>query len=381
MALELFDWYGGGSYDTEPWPPEIDVSLQRTESTQRWAERTTADAVRALGLTPQKRGTLVMGRFDPPHLGHAFLIRAARAATETKVVVAVFSRAGDFVEGATRVSALKTLVAHRGTDVVEVKVDETFPTGDPDPARWAAWFEASGLKAKVGALVSSDANAEAFAKAAGLEFILVDPTRQAFPISSTAIRADPWARWDALVPELHPRFARLVGIIGPEGGGKSTVAKALGAHFNTAVGAEYRERLAGGLSRAMLPSDVSGDAFSGHRQTNGNVRFSARRFGIVDSDLVNLKLWFERLYPNEKPFELKADQWCHHYLLFDDHPWTGAADKDQPEARRRMVHDAIQLLEANGKSWVLIDGPREGRLKKSIDALEAWVKTKPWQRP
>lgn len=381
MGLELFDWYGGGSYDTEPWPPEILVSRQQTESTQRWAERTTAEAVRALNVTPKKRGTLVLGRFDPPHLGHAFLIRAARAATETKVVVAVFSRPGDFLEGSARVSALKALVAHRGTEVLEVKVDEAFPTGSPDPERWAAWFEGSGLKSKVGALVSSDANAGAFAKAAGLELILVDPARQAFPISSTAIRADPWATWDALLPELHPRFARLVGIIGPEGGGKSTVARALGEHFKTAVGAEYLERFAGALSRSMLPIDVAGDAFSGQRQTNGSVRLSARRFGIVDSDLANLKLWFERLYPQEKPIQLKADQWCHHYLLFDDHPWTGAAEKDQPEARRRMVHDAIQLLEANGKSYVLIDGPREGRLKKSIDAIEAWVKTKPWLRP
>ncbi|MBL8935014.1 MAG: adenylyltransferase/cytidyltransferase family protein, partial [Archangium sp.] len=273
MGLELFDWYGGGSYDTEPWPPEISVSRQPSEGTQRWAERTTAEAVRALNLTPKPRGTLVLGRFDPPHLGHAFLIRAARAATETKVVVAVFSRPGDFIEGPTRVNALKTLVANRGTEVLEVKVDETFPTGSPDPGRWAAWFEASGLKAKVGALVSSDSNAAAFAKAAGLELILVDPARQAFPISSTAIRADPWARWDALLPELHPRFARLVGIVGPEGGGKSTVARALGDHFKTAVGAEYLERLSGGLSRAMLAADVAGDAFSGQRQTNGQVRF------------------------------------------------------------------------------------------------------------
>ena len=57
------------------------------------------------------------------------------------------------------------------------------------------------------------------------------------------------------------------------------------------------------------------------------------------------------------------------------------ANLDQPEARRRMVHDAIQLLEANGKSYALIDGPREGRMQKSIDAIEAWVKTKPWLRP
>ncbi|MBM4784309.1 MAG: AAA family ATPase [Archangiaceae bacterium] len=381
MGLELFDWYGGGSYDTEPWPPEIDVSRQPAEGTQRWADRTTGEAVRALNLARKKRGALVLGRFDPPHLGHAFLIRAARETTETKVVVAVFSRPGDFIEGSARVSALKTLVAHRATEVLEVKVDETFPTGSPDPERWVSWFKASGLDAKVGALVSSDPNAEAFAKAAGLELILVDPARQSFPISSTAIRADPWATWDALLPDLHPRFARLVGLIGPEGGGKSTVARALGAHFKTSVGAEYLERLAGGLSRAMQPADVSGDAFSGQRQTNGQVRLSARRFGIVDSDLANLKLWFERLFPQEKPFELKADQWCHHYLLFDDHPWTGAPAKDQPEARRRMVHDAIQMLEANGKSYVLIDGPREGRLKKSIDAIEAWVKTKPWLRP
>ena len=382
MGLELFDWYGGSSYDTPAWPPEVDVRGTWAESSVTWASRMQfTQLIDALKLTRRKSGALVLGRFDPPHVGHAYLLAAARAATEKRVTVCVFSRKGDFVPGESRVNALRELLRHQKATVHEVPVDEDFTTGSPEPKRWAQWFRSTSFQNDVGVLVSSDPNAEAFATEVGLEFLLVDPTRQQFPISSTTIRADPWASWNAMLPPLHARFARLVALIGPEGGGKSTVATALASHFTTSVGGEYLALIAGGLGRAMTPTDLSQDALQGQLNTNGQVRFAARRFGIIDSDVVNLKLWFERLFPQQPPFTLRPGDWCHHYLLFDDHPWTGDKAKDQPEQRKRMVHDAVKVLEANGRSFAFIDGPREGRLQKSIDAIEAWVKTKPSLRP
>jgi nicotinamide riboside kinase len=275
------------------------------------------------------------------------------------------------------VYALQRLTANRNTEVREVKVDEAFPTGAPEAERWAAWFRSSGLEGAVARLVSSDPNARAFAERVGLDFVLVDPSRRAFPISSTAVRADPWAAWSALIPELHPFFARIVAFIGPEGGGKSTALAQLAKHYDTASGGEYLSAIANGLTRALSPSDLSGDALTGTRQTVGSVRSMANRFGLIDGDAVQVKLWFERLFPSEKPLALEPNMWNHHYLVFDDHPWTGAPGKDEPEARRRMVHDAIKLLEANGKSFSLVSGPREARPQCAIEAIDAWVKTKP----
>ncbi len=383
MGLELFDWYGGPSYDTPAWPPSPDVRGAWAESTQVWTDRMQfPELIKALKLTRRPSGALVLGRFDPPHVGHAYLLAAARAATEKRVTVCVFSRKGDFVPGASRVNALRELLHHqKAMTVNEVPVDEDFMTGAPEPKRWAQWFRSTSFQNDVGLLVSSDPNAEAFAIEVGLEFLLIDPMRQVVPISSTAIRADPWASWSALLPPLHARFARLVALIGPEGGGKSTVATALAKHFTTSVSGEYLALIAGGLDRPLTPTDLSQDALRGQLDANGQVRFNARRFGIIDSDVVNLKLWFERLFPQQPPFTLRPTDWCHHYLLFDDHPWTGDKAKDEPEQRKRMVHDAVKLLEENGRSFAFIDGPREGRLQKCIDAIEAWVKTKPSLRP
>jgi HTH-type transcriptional regulator, transcriptional repressor of NAD biosynthesis genes len=381
MGLELFDWYGGSSYDTPAWPPEIELRGTTPDDVRTWAQKRVAQKVSELKLERRKAGALVLGRFDPPHVGHAFLLAAARAATEAKLIVCVFSRRGDFLPVSTRANALRELLRHQKATVNEVPVTDDFVTGAPDPKRWAQWFRSTEFQRDVGVLVSSDPNAEAFAKEVGLEFLLVDAARERFPISATTIRADPWASWDAILPPLHPGFARLVGLIGPEGGGKTTVAGALSIHFNTSVGFEYLARIASGVGRTMVPTDVSVDAMQGQLATNFEVRAAARRFGVIDSDVANLKLWYERLFPEHKPFDLKPSDWCHHYLLFDEHPWTGDAAKNQPEQRKRMVHDAVQLLEANGRSFAFIDGPREGRLKKSIDAIEAWVTTKPSLRP
>ena len=381
MGFELFDWYGGSSYDTPAWPPEIEFRGTTPDNVTAWASKRVSAQVGLLKLERRKAGALVLGRFDPPHLGHAYLLAAARAATDAKLIVCVFARTGDFIPVSARASALRELLRHQKATVNEVPVPDNFVTGSPDPTRWGQWFKSTELQRDVGVLVSSDPNAEAFAKEVGLEFLLIDPARQAFPIRATTIRADPWASWDAILPPLHARFARLVGLIGPEGGGKTTVAGGLSAHFTTSVGLEYLARIASGVGRTMVPTDVSQDALQGQLDTNAQVRFTARRFGIIDSDVANLKLWYERLFPGHKPFELKPKDWCHHYLLFDDHPWTGDPAKDQPEQRKRMVHDAVKLLEANGRSFSFIDGPREGRLQKSIDAIEAWVATKPALRP
>ncbi len=382
MGLELFDWYGGGSYEAPAWPPAIDVRYLKTESTIVWAQRSTAAAVGALELRARPGAALVMGRFDPPHLGHAFLLRAARASSHGRLHVRVFVREGDFLPGARRVAALVNLLGRKDAEVREERVDERFPTGAPDAARWADWFEGSGLRGTVQRLVSSDANARSFAEAVGLEFLLVDPSRRAFPVSASAIRADPWGAWEALVPDVRHHFARVVGVIGPEGGGKTTTARALAGHFDTSFGAEYLSLVGNGLGRAITPADVRGDVVQGTRETHVRVRHDARRFGFVDGDALNVKLWFERLFPAEPPLTVDpSTQWSHHYLLFDDHPWTGAAAKDEPVARRQMVEKAVKLLELAGRSFELISGPREQRFERAREAIDRWVASKPSLRP
>lgn len=376
MGFDVFDWYGAGSSETTVWPPAIEVS-GGLELPHQWLARVLLEAAGWRGVARRPAGALVLGRFDPPHLGHAFLLQVAQQATKGALVVCVFSRPGDVVPSSGRAHAIRTMLPGTRVTVREEKVDEAFPSGAPEPERWAAWFSSTGLAGSVGLLVSSDPHAEAFAQAAGLELVLVDPARRTYPISSSAIRADPWATWDAIHPVCRGSFAKVVALVGPEGGGKTTAARRLAEHYGTSHSQEYLELVTRNLERPLRAQDLSKEGLTGQRESTESVRFRARRFGFVDSDALNVKLWHDRLFPSATPFELTPADWADHTLVFDDHPWTGDPKKDQPEARRRMVHDAVKALEANARSFTVIGGPIEQRLERAIASVDAWIATKP----
>ncbi len=140
---------------------------------------------------------LVIGRFDPPHLGHSFLIeRAAERCDE----LAVFVNSGprDAAPGPLRTAWLAEL--HPDVRVVEVVHD--LPTDFGDEALWARWIDlfrahwpfATGPHV----VCSSDPYVAELARRLGAEPVVVDADRVNVPISATMIRADPGAHLDML---------------------------------------------------------------------------------------------------------------------------------------------------------------------------------------
>lgn len=59
------------------------------------------------------------------------------------------------------------------------------------------------------------------------------------PVSASAIRADPWGRWDEIAPPARGWFARTVVLHGPESVGKTTLARRLAERFGTLWAPKY----------------------------------------------------------------------------------------------------------------------------------------------
>lgn len=146
---------------------------------------------------------LIIGRFDPPHLGHSYMIDWAAERCERLVVFVNSSAARDAAPGGRRAGWLAEL--HADVDVIEVRHDLATDFGDEGLwRRWIAlfrerWPHADGPDA----VFSSDPYVEELARRFGAVAVPVDPARRAVPISATQIRTDPAAHLDRLAPPVR----------------------------------------------------------------------------------------------------------------------------------------------------------------------------------
>lgn len=143
---------------------------------------------------------LVVGRFDPPHLGHSFLIESAAARCDQLVVYVNASASRDAAPGSMRAGWLAAL--HPEVGVVEV-VHE-LGTDFDDEALWQRWIDLfrSHWPHPTGpdVVCSSDPYVAELARRLGAEPLVVDADREHVPISATMIREDPSAHLDMLAP-------------------------------------------------------------------------------------------------------------------------------------------------------------------------------------
>ena len=145
---------------------------------------------------------LIVGRFNPPHLGHSHLIRSAAAQVD-RLVVFVNTRPGELVPGHLRAQWLADL--HPEATVVEVAHD--LDTNFADEALWTRWIDLfrSRWPHESGPEIvfSSDGYVDELARRLGARSVVVDAQRAAVPISATMIRESPADHLDRLAPKVR----------------------------------------------------------------------------------------------------------------------------------------------------------------------------------
>jgi cytidyltransferase-like protein len=156
----------------------------------------------------QHRTGLIVGRFDPPHLGHSFLVDAAAAQCD-RLVVYVNSRSSDAAPGRLRAAWLAEL--HPDVRVVEVLHD--LDTDWNDESLWAKWIELfrshwphdANVRGLTGpdAVFSSEGYTAELARRLGAEPVIVDQERINVPVSATMIRNDPASHLSRLAPPVR----------------------------------------------------------------------------------------------------------------------------------------------------------------------------------
>lgn len=334
---------------------------------------------------------LVIGKFYPPHPGHLHLLRTALGQRH-RVVVLCLGAAGDTYTPTRRLAALiedataagldpGRIVGHAGYDQV--------PFDLADPTVWAghaAVFRAHlvGLPA-VDLLVTSEEYGPELAARLGLDHHSCDPTRSAFPISATGVRADPLAAWDALGPGTRRMLTARIVLLGAESTGTTTLARAVadrlrtrgGPWASTRVVPEYgralteRKQAQAATPEAGTPLSVTWTAadFSEVVTSQASAEEQAAGVGgpalICDTDAFATPIWERRyLGPGRCRLDPATLGRGDVYLLthHEGVPFVQDGTRDGAHLRAQMTDEFLAHLVAHDKPFAVLTGTLDQRL-------------------
>lgn len=206
---------------------------------------------------------LVVGKFCPLHLGHESVIRRALECCGEVLVISYTNPEFPDCEPDKR----RAWLASRFPEVRSLVLDASdgIPPNDADDTRHRS-FTARICRERFGttvdAVFTSEGYGDGFAAELSREFghpvfhVMVDAAREAVPISGTQLRADIHAHRRFLAPEVYASFVQRVAILGGESSGKTTLAAALAAQFDTVWVPEFGRELWVERGGKLQPEDL-----------------------------------------------------------------------------------------------------------------------------
>lgn len=185
----------------------------------------------------ETRRGVIIGRFNPPHNGHRYLIDFASSfADELYIFVCTLQR--DEIPGDLRFEWMQELYP-RATCVHITEENPNANRDMPDAHKiWADAIIEHLQDNKADYLFASEEYGWKLAGELGAEFVPVDPNRDQLPVSGSDIRREPLRYWSFLPEMVRPYFIKRVGIFA--GKDSEVLTRRLAAHFGTLYAPHYR---------------------------------------------------------------------------------------------------------------------------------------------
>lgn len=349
---------------------------------------------------------LVIGKFYPPHLGHVYLIRTAAAHCQC-VTVGVLGSSMEAISIAQRVAWLRETFADAPQVRIVGALDDV-PIDYTSPAIWAAHVaimrqavqqadHAYGAGPPVDAVFSSERYGDELARQFDSPHVCLDQARALFPVSGTAVRTDPLARWDMLPPATQAGLALRVVVLGAESTGTTTLSQDLAAALRqrgglwarTAWVAEYgREYSVNLLALARARNPAAGVAdiawqssdFTTVAAEQCRLEEQAARRGspvlVCDTDAFASRLWHERYMGRPSASVAAIAQAMPPrtvYLLTSDAGVAFENDglRDGAHLRSWMSGRFRAMLAQQSVPWVELTGSTAERCRHALDIVDA----------
>jgi HTH-type transcriptional repressor of NAD biosynthesis genes len=316
---------------------------------------------------------LIVGKFCPPHAGHRFLIETALAQVD-HLDVLVCSHLSHTIPGELRGQWLREIHPRACVKVIDD------PGHDDDSQFWAEYT--IRLLGRVPDIVfSSEDYGEPYARLMKCRHIMVDRERMRVPISGRMIRSAPFEHWKYLDPCVRAYYLRRISVVGAESTGKTTLARALAEHYDTAWVPEYAREYCERLQRSGVDlwtyhwrSEEFTEIARQQQQAEDRTARAANRILICDTDALTTSIWHERYLTVRSPeIEKILTSAARHdlYLLADcDIPFVQDGLRDGESIREWMTRRFEQVLSERKFPWVKIAGSRERRIGAAIQEID-----------
>ena len=319
---------------------------------------------------------LIIGKFLPPHHGHAYLIETALAQAD-RLIVLVCSLEREEIPGERRVAWLREMFPS-----VDVRhhTDENPSFPHEHPRFWALWTASIQrlVPTPPDLVFSSEDYGEELARRLGARHALVDRERRVVSVSGQQVRSDPMRFWSFLPECVRPEYARRIVVTGPESTGKTILARRLAEHFATSWVPEYArafldDKHAGGVVPSP-PCDASDipEIARGQIASEDAAARSANRLLVCDTDLYVTRLYAEEYFeacPSWIRQAASSRRYALHLLLDADVPWVEDAQRDRPRLRQELLARLRLMLEQDGRAYVLISGSWGDRFERASAAV------------
>lgn len=311
---------------------------------------------------------VTVGKFNPPHLGHLYLIETAAARVGHLYVLL-----GDRPDQTISAQRRKVWLEDASPTNVTILV-----TPDDLPLENEPWAERAlqVLPDRPDLAFTSEDWGEEWAGLMGAAHVAIDPDRTRFPITAETLRDDLGVNFHWLIPAARAALARRVVAIGAESTGKTTLAQAMAETLGTVWVPEYgrtywegRRYLADqrwdtGEFRHIAAAQRLLEADLARRAAHGVV--------ISDTDALVTAVWAERYLGSPVP-DLEAglaEGRPDLYLLCSpDFEWVQDGTRESNH-RREWMHDAMaERARATGAEVAVLTGPPEQRLVQALEAV------------
>jgi NadR type nicotinamide-nucleotide adenylyltransferase len=312
---------------------------------------------------------MVLGKFLPPHAGHVYLCEVARRWVDDLTIV-VGTLAAEPIAGEQRVAWMRELFPF---DRVVHLTDENPQHPSEHPDFWAVWKASLErvLPARPHLVFASEPYGAKLAEVLGARFVPVDPARAAFPVSGTAVRADPMAHWEHLPRCVRPHFVKRVSVFGPESTGKTTLARALAGAFGTTWVPEWARAILEMRGGALDGLDYA-EVVRGQIASEEALARDANRVLVCDTDPLLTTVWAETLL-GACPTELVHAALGRAYdltLLTDaDVPWVADPVRYLPQGGGRFFERCEARLKQAGRRYIVVRGSWAERTAMAMSAV------------
>ena len=340
---------------------------------------------------------LVTGTFNPPHMGHVKLIKAAIQKRD-HVVVLVLGQPHDRFSAELRAKALEQDCIAEGVSESAMTIVHGYESTPYDPSDAAVVkSNARVIEAHlrqtptVDMLVTSETNGEQFAEMLGLHHFSYDPERAIVPVSSTQIRADLIGNWHLLGPGSRELLAIRAVFVGAESTGTTTTSLATQAALIARGGdfvytnyiREYGRDLtmrkreqaeAIGKMEYEVPWTITD--FVEIAVVQQQLEDVAARTGgpvvCCDTDVFATLIWERRYLGDKASLPMPANNANRIYFVTqpDGVPFVQDEIRDSENLRQDMTREFEDELIATGRSWVALDGTVENRVALVLEAID-----------